>query len=174
MKNELQKLVYELFSRKEFENGNFSMTLNFKNVIDKYRSKNVNLETLKESINLINSTDIESFNVTIRTNRGTDMDYECIYEKNWKSVSFIFHGKSDQNPNFEFDVLSSNETFRISDKLRLYGVMDENDRPTTKERTEFDWDKSLEVLDLMIELDKLLDKQYNEKQEIFNKFIKQP
>lgn len=174
MKNELQKLVYELFSRKEFENGNFSMTLNFKNVIDKYRSKNVNLETLKESIKLINSTDIESFNVTIRTNRGTDMDYECIYEKNWKSVSFIFYGKSDQNPNFEFDTLGDRESFRLSEKVRKYGVMDKDGKLTTKESTEFDWDKTIEIIVLMIELDKLLDKQQKEKEEIFNKFIKEP
>lgn len=184
MKENLIKLIDELFKRKEFENGKLSLTLNYENIIIGYKKNNVNKETYDLAIEKINSTDVKNFNVTIQIERGIDHS-SIMYSDDWKSVNYTFYGKDgvvdeddeDDEGNkylsFEFNTLGSRESFRVSEKLRKFTLTDKYGDPDTIEGNHFDFDTVDKTIDLMIQLDQLLDKQMEEKNVLFNKLRKE-
>ena len=183
MKNNVLKIISELSKKKYFNGHKFSMSINYDRIIPDYNSPSFDQDSINLAISKINEiNEVKNFNVTIKISRDTLADNcDGIYLDGWKTVQFIFYsGSDDENNNdfdtskygmFDFDTLGDRSSFRISSKsCKVYPGEDGTNR--SKYGNHFEYDKLSDLLDNLIELDILLDKQHDEKVIIFNKLMK--
>ena len=169
MKEDLIKIVNTVYNEEYFKNKIFSLTINYIKVIEDFRYKKLNEENYQFIIDNIKSTElITSFNITVMIERG--VDHLGNYSDDWKSVNFTFHGSKKTGLFFEFNTLGARESFRISQFLikTIYNDKDP-ERPFIKHENKFDINNIDKILSLLIELDILIDKQFEEKNIIFDK-----
>jgi hypothetical protein len=182
MKNSLKLLVNEIVKREHFIGSEISLTINYEDIIPNFSPIELNNETFETLYNSINISNITSFNLTLKSERGTDWDNdgEPDYKWNWKSPSFIFYGKyeSDKTDDDDEDVVLDKNMgmFEFSD-LGARGMFDlrkELSRPDPNGKNEyskiygnyFEFDKVGVLLDKLIELDTILDKHHSEKHQL--------
>jgi hypothetical protein len=182
MKNNILKIIEELSKKEHFNGHKFSMSINFDKIIPDYNSPSFDQDSINLAIEKINEIDnIKNFNVTIKISKDTLADnFDGIYPDGWKTVQFIFYSGSDEEENndfdtskygmYDFDTLGDRESFRITSKCcKVYHGEDGSNR--SKYGNHFEYDKLSNLLDNLIELDMLLDKQYDEKKVIFDKLM---
>lgn len=187
MKENIIKVIDQLSTKEYYSNCKVSLTINYEKVIDRsydidadsfkdHIFKN-NIDELKESVN--NFLDIEGYNLTLTNERGkTDIES---YDNDWKVVSIVFwSGNDDKGDNidplkygmFEWKVLSNMESYDhngIADKLSKLIVEVEGEYPVKQYGNYFEYDNMEYVIDGLIDLEKLMDKQYQEKCLIYDK-----
>jgi len=127
MNEQILKLVKGLSSNKDCVNADFTLTLNFEEVIrheyvtvDGSSSlvyKKINDEGVKLIKDKLSKTEVTSFNLTLSFGGGIHGVEN--YDDNWYHCKFIFHGKG--NINIMFDMLSDYCGLRDSDFKRQVG-----------------------------------------------------
>jgi len=187
MKENILKVIDHLSTKEYYSNCKVSLTINYEKVIDKSYDIDSDsfkdhilkdsIDKLKESVN--NFSDIEGYNLTLRNERGT-ADIEN-YDNNWKSVDIVFWSGNDDNGEntdplkygmFEWKILSSMESYDhngIANKLSKLTFEGEGEYPVTQYGNYFEYDNMEYVIDGLIDLEKLMDKQYQEKCLIYDK-----
>ncbi len=107
MKEKILELFKEICNNEYCKNAVFSLTLNFKRLIEEsYYSKIypiLNKEWIEKAEELIKKTDIKNFNLTISFKKDTT-DYQSI----WYTCNIIFHG--EDKIEISFDMLSNYST----------------------------------------------------------------
>lgn len=178
MKDKILNIISIAKQKTEFKEAKCSLTINFVSLVPQFQKLKLELWDLKEyseALDLFN--EITSFNFTIEVERGINhesRDESQIYQDGWKSVSYTFHGGEDNGQKdfeeycqFEFNTLGDRESFRLSEKL-IRPDYDSKERWATISGNYCSYEKIEETLDLLLQLDVLLDKQYDEKKKIFN------
>jgi hypothetical protein len=174
MKENLLKLIDELSKRKHLSECTVSLTLNYKNLLDDFRNSTPFKNRLNEIISLItNSDNITSYNFTIKKRIGL-LDFER--PSDWQEIQYIFYSGDDENIDIT-KYASYNFLYMGNGGSREYmgsnGLMEKllkyssNERP--KEGNNYEHNKVGILIDSLIELELLLDKQQLEKEKIFNK-----
>lgn len=183
MKNNILKIVNEVYKRPEFLNkAEVSLTINYKKEIPDYNNVIFNDESYENIKNILSGSDVKNYNMTFVLERGTDNIINFNYDEDWKSVYFTFYGgKSDEEDLGKFDVDNQGLfVFRLLGasgdintdnipKLRDLRV-DTYDRVVKDKRYNvYKYDEISKLIDILLEFDALLDKQLQEKFEIYNK-----
>jgi hypothetical protein len=147
MNTKILKLANALYNNEECKNSEFSLTINYKELIKKtgkykiHEGKHgfqehigwdipyLNEEGLKKIEDELTKVKVENFNLTVKFDKGQkiDKDGEFNYDIDWYSCQFIFFGKS--NIQMIFDMLSNYSHFSQSDYNRVLGdiIVDENE-----------------------------------------------
>lgn len=194
MKEKILKVVDELSKNEYFNKCSVSLNINYdeqmrmssyNNGIMNYNSFINKIDELKKIVNSF-TDEIDGYNLTLKKERGTNRgsgDYN--YDHDWKSVEYIFWSGGDySNPNpdkikygmFEWRFLSNMESFDpngIRNKLSKY-IYDKEEDPDGDDGHHvfgnyFEYDNVEVVINALIELDLLMDKQYKEKCLIYDK-----
>lgn len=160
MRDKVKKILDEVYKNKYFNQCGVSLTINYEEIING-SDKILNDKSYKEIIDILDRVDIETYNITFRTIRGVNRcDGE--YDLKWKSVDFIFYGNNDKYGNFVFNSLNNFDSINTSTVYQL-----SKDRDMKYDS--YKYDDISKVIDIMIDLDKLIDKQMEEKLEIYNR-----
>lgn len=180
MKENILKIIDAVCEREEFlDKTTFELTVNYKQILYTYPHMDLTQKTqsrIKDELNKID--DIWSFNFTVHLEIGCeDRHSDDGYAPNWKSGSFTFYGSKKKDgedeeemmppthARFIFDSIGDRESFRTYDKMMVFDHEKERRVPQNL----FRYDKINELLEQLIQLDVLLDRQHEEKNEIYTK-----
>ena len=139
MNDKILKLANALYNNEECRNSEFSLTINYKELIKKtgkykiHEDKHgymehigwdipyLNEEGLKKIEDELLKVQAENFNLTVKFDKGQKMDKdgEFDYDLDWYSCQFIFWGHDEIE--VVFDMLSSYSHFSQSDYHRNLG-----------------------------------------------------
>lgn len=176
MKENILKILKEALRRPELNNAEYHLTLNYDDVI-KYPYKYLNDETISLVEKVMKTFDqIDSFNFTIILKRGI-IDFDK-FEDDWYHIDIVFYGgRGDDDDEdvvtlnnfnkyarFDFSCNSSKRGLKTDEELFNY----ENG----KLENIFEFDNVGETIDLMLQLNELLDKQYQERKVLIDKLRK--
>ncbi|MDD5770572.1 MAG: hypothetical protein PHE25_06380 [Candidatus Gracilibacteria bacterium] len=121
MNKKVLEFIIGLYEYKEFKGLRYSLTINYKKLVEDFRPEIFDFDALVKIEKLIYKNDVESFNFTLydkypveRNNR----DFNFEYDSYWYSANYIFHGENDINCQFYFisEGLSINQ---LPEKLKL-------------------------------------------------------
>jgi len=168
----------------------FNITVNYDPIVERYSRKPItaqNIKIVEDKLDKIKQ--IDNFNVTFEVKRGTDIDYEydMRYDDNWKTVQYGFYSGDDEEeydddeiiittPKRDYSKIGSfgyerlgDESLNTHEKHWFSEVDYEEETRTTFNF--FEYAKVGDLFDTLIELDNLLDKQFEEKKVIADKLI---
>jgi hypothetical protein len=166
MKNNIVKVAKELKDREYLMNSIVILTVNYEKIIDDFRNPTLlkDLSLVKLDNTLKDIEYIKSYNLTVKLKRGINNIDD--YDDRWKSVSYTFWsglGEIDNSKygKFEWMTLGDRESLN-GNNIRniLCKYEDDGDDCKHIKGNHFEYDKVGEVIDNLIELDILLDKQY--------------
>ena len=109
MKDKLIQLIKDLSSKRELDKLRFSLTINFENIINEYKSKDIFVDNVERIIGIINSKEVKNFNFTLYESdesKDTFEDDLDRYNLFWFESRLIFHGEKKIKTDFNF--LSNN------------------------------------------------------------------
>lgn len=164
MKEHLLQIIQELSKRPYFDNCIIEMAINYDSIIG--FNKKIFKESIDEYSDIISSTpNINSYNLTLTSERG-DLDK---YEDAWQRTSCIFYSCDDGDCSeltkcASFDWNTTGKSPRDT-SLSMIGL-----QHTLHDKNEYKYENLSTLIDSMVELDKLFDKQQEEKRIIFNTF----
>lgn len=191
MKENILSLLDSVQSNPYFDNAEYRLTLDYKTALYGYPALKLGEDTKDRFIEEIDKVNgllgdlIDSFNFEIRVVEKVYEHDEDGYGKGWKSLTFTFHGgpndsgEDDENTKkkneinrfqscwFEFDSLGDRESIRIGQYLTRQDPEAYPERPHPIHGNRMKYSDAPEVLTKLIELDRLLDRQQQEKNNIF-------
>lgn len=179
MKNTILKILKEIQKRKEFQNCQYSLTVNYEKVITHFLKNHelcyhyLNDKTEELVLEKINDVDIKNFNFTftLEANHEEMMiaaNNEEYWDGFWKRSDFVFHGDEKEKMYILSSLGSGNRDFNLSNFLTI-PISNFDNNWATKKLNNFNINNIEQTINLLLELDDLLDKQYSEKQNIINK-----
>lgn len=185
------KKIMEL-GEKVFEDATISITINYENIINEFEQVRLT-KTLFNKID-ISEDKIESFNITLKIERGHDKRDEYgdyIYEENWKSTRIEFYNskknyeEDDDYNEVEVDnPYSENYVYYNYDRLGDLSFKTYTDKTFIKiDEEDYDGENitryniyEIEQIESLFaylkKLDNLLDEQYKERQLILESIVK--
>ena len=180
MKKNILNILEIVRSISEFDDCSYSLTINYKNIVNDFEYKKFD-ENTEQFFNDEIIEDVESFNFTLTTEENPphrEFHSTTIYfDSYWKTNRFTFYGGNDTRDPTE-------PVYDISKycKVDLYSIGKRGEVRLTKEVTKPDcesderwasitsnsveYDRIGEVLDKLLQLDKLLDDTHHEKMKI--------
>jgi hypothetical protein len=171
MKENILKILDAILKNEYFFNSEISLTVNYDNVFQYIPiiNNNENIPLIYNKLNKF--INIKNFNITVKIDRGINKK-TFQYDYNWKSNSFIFYGGEDKYELTKYDFLKyaffDFHSFGDRESLRLHEKLQKKDAFSTIYGNLFEYDKVNDIIIYLIELDRLLDKQFEEKQQIYN------
>lgn len=105
MNKKLLEFIIGLYKYEEFKDLQYSLTINFENLVNDFRPEIFDFNSLVKIENLINDREVETFNFTLYENfpiERNNRDFNFEYDSYWHSVRYIFHGKNEINCQFNF------------------------------------------------------------------------
>jgi len=188
MKTQILKVVTEAKRKGYLSESEFKLTVNYKIHLGSTYQKTVLLKDVdlyELNISLMDIKKIDGYNLTLKIERGTRNVNNGDYAPNWKSIEYVFwtgyesDEKSTHDKNkvgaFEFMTYGERESFSgngIREKLWRFKHVGEDEDDDDYERIDgnyFLYENVGNVIDYLHEFDILLDKQHDEKLEIYNK-----
>ena len=162
MKEHLLQIINELSKREYFDDCIIELTINYDSIIE--FNKKLFKDCINEYTDIINSTSkIDSYNLTLTKKLGDVIKYN----NDWQRTSCIFYSygndKLDSKDYASFDFTSSGSVPR-DNSLSIEGLQHILDKNIYK------LNNLSKLIDLMVNLNKLIDKQQEEKKILFNKF----
>lgn len=181
MKEKILKIIDKLSEKDYLYDCEVQLIINYEDLRNYKDVKNILfIDAIDELKILINnfSGKIEGYNLTLEKRNYKNLEHT----KGWKSVTYTFWSGNDEDlPKidtlkygmFEWIFLSDMESFDsngIRNKLSKYTYTDEyDDHPRIDHGNYFDYDNIENVINSLIELDILINKQYKEKCKIYDK-----
>ena len=154
--------------------SDFSLSVNSKDVIkgvypEPLHLKDVDLLTVIDSV--ISIDEIKGYNITFKIEKKDGL---CDYGKNWKSVGYVFWSGKDPGDKYDLDSTKYGKfewtTVGERESFDANGIASKLDNSwESPGKNFFSIDNIGDVMDYLIELDILLDKQHNEKELLYNK-----
>jgi len=189
MKENILKVFKELKKKDYLFDSIVELSINGQRIIGNFRNPILlkNLSVAGLNLTLIPIDNIDGYNLTLKVERG--VFHGDNYDPNWKSVDYTFwsgwDGIDDEDDEdnegcpfdinkfgkFEWRSLGERESYDPNGiRNKLWKITDDGSREgKIKDGNYFDYDDVGKVIDGLIELDILMDKQQEEKIEIYNK-----
>ena len=183
MKENIIKVFKELKKREYLLNSNVELFTGGQKVIGDYHNpillKDLSVEEFESLLKPIDN--IDGYNLTLKLERGIHRGDD--YDDNWKSVNYTFWSGWDGEDNkdcpfdmdkfgkFEWMTLCARESYDPNGiRSKLWKIEDDGSREgEIKDGNYFEYSNVGNIIDTLIELDILIDKQYEEKLEIYKK-----
>lgn len=180
IKDNIIKVIDEL-SKKEYLNDcELQLSINGDDVRNYKDIRNIlfsdAIDDVKKILNNF-TDDIEGYNITLEKKNN----YSFYYSPGWKSVSYTFWSGNDSSGDKDIDTskygmfewrylgdAESYDTNGIRNKL-MERIFEGEEVVSVKYYNYFEYGKIEKIIDSLIELDLLIDKQHKEKIEIYEK-----
>jgi hypothetical protein len=163
----------------------FNIAVNYEPIVERYSRKPItsqNIKFVEDKLDKIKQ--IDNFNITFEVRRGTDEfdeNGDMEFDDNWKTVQYVFYSGRDEDEDditpkrdcskigaFAYERLGD-ETLNTHEK-HWFSEVDYEEEIRTYFNF-FEYAKVEDLFDTLIQLDNLLDKQFEEKKVIADKLI---
>lgn len=107
MKSKLKELILKLSEYEELKNLTFSLTINLKDIIREYKSKDLFIDNISRLLEEVEKVDkIKSFNLTLYDREEEIVNYDDLdidrYDNYWYESKLIFYGQKKVKSQFYF------------------------------------------------------------------------
>lgn len=185
MKEQIKKIVEEIYKRDNFLNKcQVTLHINLVTLIASYENMLFDEKAFRKINNFIDSREIKNYNISFRIENGTDSSLN--YSNDWKSVDFVFYGGKPEKDDFDAGFDSDYEKFGLFNfrylgtggdintaEIAELSVVEHDDKdPYRKRFNKYQYDDISKLVDILLEFEKLIDKQQQEKILIYDKIKK--
>jgi len=179
MKENILKIVKELSRNNYFNDCTVSLTINYNNEIKNYNEL-LFIKSLSEIHKVVNKYDvIEGYNLTLYKKSGdifgndiyvnTDITFWSGNDESSKNINPLKYGMFEWRTSSDCRESSNPNGIRHYLAKRIYDEEHNDEKHNIKYGNFFKYDNVKELINSLVELDLLFDKQYKEKRKIYDK-----